>query len=325
MSGNHDLGYKQLFAHPEMVRDLLAGFTDFACFRGLAADAFERVNASYVSEQFSERHGDMVWKVRLADHVVYVFLLLEFQSQSERWMALRMQVYIGLLYQDLVKRHELASTAGLPPVLPVVFYNGKAAWNANDELRNLVAAGPGELDPYQASQRYLLIDQRRLDPAALKSARNLVAALSRIELSKSADVLMEATLGAWLAGEAQSPLRQSILSWIARLQQRRKHGEMIPEVQRLLEGEAMGERVQRRYANLTEYILDAGQQLGREEGREEGKLLTLRAVLKRQLAQRFGPLSAATATRIDAATEDEVERWVDGVLAADSADGLIAS
>jgi hypothetical protein len=134
-----------------------------------------------------------------------------------------------------------------------------------------------------------------------------------------------ATLGAWLAGEEQSPLRQSILSWIARLQQRRKHGEMIPEVQRLLEGEAMGERVQRRYANLTEYILDAGQQLGREEGREEGKLLTLRAVLKRQLAQRFGPLSAATATRIDAATEDEVERWVDGVLAADSADGLIAS
>jgi hypothetical protein len=278
MSGNHDLGYKQLFAHPEMVRDLLAGFTDFACFRGLAADAFERVNASYVSEQFSERHGDMVWKVRLADHVVYVFLLLEFQSQSERWMALRMQVYIGLLYQDLVTR-------------------------------------------------YLLIDQRRLDPVALKSARNLVAALSRIELSKSADVLMDAaaTLGAWLAGEAQSPLRQSILSWIARLQQRRKHGEMIPEVQRLLEGEAMGERVQRRYANLTEYILDAGQQLGREEGREEGKLLTLRAVLKRQLAQRFGPLSAATATRIDAATEDEVERWVDGVLAADSADGLIAS
>jgi hypothetical protein len=278
MSGNHDLGYKQLFAHPEMVRDLLAGFTDFACFRGLAADAFERVNASYVSEQFSERHGDMVWKVRLADHVVYVFLLLEFQSQSERWMALRMQVYIGLLYQDLVTR-------------------------------------------------YLLIDQRRLVPVALKSARNLVAALSRIELSKSADVLMDAaaTLGAWLAGEEQSPLRQSILSWIARLQQRRKHGEMIPEVQRLLEGEAMGERVQRRYANLTEYILDAGQQLGREEGREEGKLLTLRAVLKRQLAQRFGPLSAATATRIDAATEDEVERWVDGVLAADSADGLIAS
>jgi predicted transposase YdaD len=91
MSGDHDLGYKQLFAYPELVRDLLAGFTPFACFRGLAPSAFERVNASYVSERFSERHGDMVWRVRIAEQFVYVYLLLEFQSRAERWMALRMQ------------------------------------------------------------------------------------------------------------------------------------------------------------------------------------------------------------------------------------------
>jgi predicted transposase YdaD len=121
MSGDHDTGYKQLFAHPELVRDLLAGFTPFFCFRELDVGAFERINGSYVSDRFSERHSDMVWRVRIAGHVVYVYLLLEFQSQSERWMALRMQVYVGLLYQDLVKRHELAAEATLPPVLPVVF------------------------------------------------------------------------------------------------------------------------------------------------------------------------------------------------------------
>jgi hypothetical protein len=40
MSGDHDLGYKQLFAHPELVRDLIAGFTGLACFRGLGPDAY---------------------------------------------------------------------------------------------------------------------------------------------------------------------------------------------------------------------------------------------------------------------------------------------
>jgi predicted transposase YdaD len=327
MSGNHDLGYKQLFAHPEMVRDLLAGFTEFECFRSLAVDAFERVNASYVSEQFSERHGDMVWKVRLADHVVYVYLLLEFQSTPERWMALRMQVYVGLLYQDLVKRHELAPSAGLPPVLPVVFYNGKAAWSASEELRHLVATRPEELDPYQASQRYLLIDQTRLDPEALDSARNLVAAMFRIELSESADILMDvaSTLGVWLAGEEQCVLRQGILNWIARLQKGLKHGELIPEVQRLLEGEAMGERLQRRYANMVEYILDAGLQKGLARGREEGKLLALREILKLHLAQRFGPVPAEVAQRIDEAAQDELERWIGGVVSGDSIDAVLAS
>ncbi|HZV65527.1 MAG TPA: Rpn family recombination-promoting nuclease/putative transposase, partial [Telluria sp.] len=108
MAGDHDTGYRQLFAHPELVRDLLAGFTSFACFRNLDALAFERVNASYVSERDSQRHDDMVWRVRLDDEWLYVYLLLEFQSASDRWMALRMQVYLGLLYQDLVKQHRLS-------------------------------------------------------------------------------------------------------------------------------------------------------------------------------------------------------------------------
>jgi hypothetical protein len=259
MSGNHDLGYKQLFAHPEMVRDLLAGFTEFECFRGLAVTAFEHVNASYV--------------------------------------------------------------------LPVVFYNGKTAWNASEELRHLVAAGPDELEPYQASQRYLLIDQTTLDPTALDGARNLVAALCRIELCESADILMDvaATLGVWLAGEEQSLLRQSILCWISRLKKDGIKGGTIPEVQRLLEGETMGERFQRRYANMVEYILDAGLQKGLAQGREEGRLQTLRAMLKLQLAQRFGPVSAIAATRIEEASEAEVERWVGGLLTADSTDALLAS
>jgi hypothetical protein len=246
-------------------------------------------------------------------------------------MALRMQVYVGLLYQDLVKRHELAPPARLPPVLPVVFYNGETAWNASEELRHLIAAGPDELESYQASQRYLLIDQHSIEPAALIGVQNLVAALFRIELSDSPQVLRSVleTLVAWLAGEEQASLRRSIADWICRLQQREMRGETISEVKRLLEGEAMGERYQRKYATWADAIEDAGLQKGlargREEGREEGKLLGYRVALKRLLAQRFGPVPAAAAMRIDEATEAEVERWVSGMLEAGSIDALLAS
>ena len=131
MAGHHDLGYKLLFAHPELVRELLVDYTPFSWFAELRADAFERVNPSYVSDRFSERHDDMVWRVRIGEQWLYLYILLEFQSGVDRWMALRMQVYIGLLYQDLVKRGELAVQDMLPPVLPVVFYNGPGAWSAS--------------------------------------------------------------------------------------------------------------------------------------------------------------------------------------------------
>jgi predicted transposase/invertase (TIGR01784 family) len=325
MSGDHDLGYKQLFAHPELVRDLIAGFTGLACFRGLGPDAFERVNASFVSERFSERHGDMVWKVRLNDHVIYVYLLLEFQSQAERWMALRVQVYVGLLYQDLVKRHELAS-ARLPPVLPVVFYNGRVPWNASEELRHLVAAGPEELDGFQASQRYLVIDQHSIDPADLTASRNLVAALFRLELSDSPRVLMDviATLRVWLAGDEQAPIRRSIAKWIERLRQHELPQLEAPNIQALLEDETMGERFERKYATWADALEDEGRQKGREEGREEGKLLATRSVLTRLLAGRFGALAPAATARIEAAPQEQLERWIDSVFGAASLDEVFS-
>jgi predicted transposase YdaD len=341
MSGDHDIGYKQIFALPELVRGLLSEFTPFDCFRGLASSAFERVNASYVSEQFSERHGDMVWRVRLADQVLYVYLLLEFQSQAERWMALRMQVYVGLLYQDLVKRRELAPDTRLPPVLPIVFYNGAAPWNASGELRELVAPGPSELAAFQASQRYLLIDQHSIDPAELARSRSFMAALFRIELFRSPEVLTDvaATLRAWLAGDEQATLRRSIAGWIAHILNREFAEVTLDEVEGLLEDQTMGERFIRKYATYTEEVadrglqqglargrnegLEAGREEGREEGLEEGRR-KLREVLKRQIAKRFGEIPAATTARIDAAREDELERWSERVVDAASLDAVLA-
>ncbi len=100
MPANHDLGYKFLFAHPELVRELNNGFTSFTWLDGVDVGAFERVNPAYVSERFSERQDDIVWRVKLGDEWLYIYILLEFQSGVNRWMALRMQVYVGLLYQD---------------------------------------------------------------------------------------------------------------------------------------------------------------------------------------------------------------------------------
>jgi hypothetical protein len=85
MAGHHDLGYTFLFAHPELVRELLADFTDFPALGGLAADAFERVNPGYVSDRFSERHDDIVWRARVGEQWLYIYILLEFQSGVDHW------------------------------------------------------------------------------------------------------------------------------------------------------------------------------------------------------------------------------------------------
>ena len=82
--------------------------------------------ASYVSHDLRQRHGDLVWRLRFKDdRWLYVVLLLEFQSAVDRSMAVRMLTYTALLYQKLIAEGVLRERSVLPPVLPVVIYNGR--------------------------------------------------------------------------------------------------------------------------------------------------------------------------------------------------------
>ncbi|HEY4565135.1 MAG TPA: Rpn family recombination-promoting nuclease/putative transposase, partial [Thermoanaerobaculia bacterium] len=121
----HDSGYKLLFSHPEMVEDLIRGFVHEDWVRDLDFSTLEKVPGNYVAPNLMPRESDVVWKLRWKDgRVLYVYLLIEFQSTVDSSMALRMMVYLGLFYQDLLKRGETTPSGKLPPVLPLVLYNG---------------------------------------------------------------------------------------------------------------------------------------------------------------------------------------------------------
>ncbi|MDR0564119.1 MAG: Rpn family recombination-promoting nuclease/putative transposase, partial [Azoarcus sp.] len=146
---SHDCDYKQLFSHPRMVHELLRDWMPGEWVKEADFSTLEHINASYVAENQKQRHDDMVWRLRVGgDRWLWVYLLLEFQSEPETWMALRMLVYVGLLAQDLVKRGELAGGL-LPPILPLVLYNGTAAWKAPLEAADLFAPAPPGLDAYR--------------------------------------------------------------------------------------------------------------------------------------------------------------------------------
>ena len=105
--GQQDLGYKRVLAHREMVEDLLRGFVREPWVAEVEMDSLERVSGSYVSDDLRAREDDIIWRVRWRDRWLYVYLLLEFQATVDSFMALRILVYVGLLYQDLLRENKL--------------------------------------------------------------------------------------------------------------------------------------------------------------------------------------------------------------------------
>ena len=80
---DHDHAYKLLFSHPEMVEDLLCGFVHEEWVSGLDFTSLEKVGGSYVADDLREREDDIIWRVRWGGEWLYVYLLLEFQSNEE--------------------------------------------------------------------------------------------------------------------------------------------------------------------------------------------------------------------------------------------------
>ena len=123
----HDSRYKYLFSHPGFVERLLTSFVDEPFVKEIDFTHLERVNASFVSEEFQQRESDIIWKLPLKGSTVYLFLLLEFQSTVDRRMPLRFLRYITAFYEAYLDEHP--GIEKLPAVFPLLLYNGDDRWS----------------------------------------------------------------------------------------------------------------------------------------------------------------------------------------------------
>ena len=287
----HDPGYKRLFARPHMIRDLLTGFAARGWSETLDFTSLRPLPASYVGRDLQQRHGDLVWRLRFRDERwLYVVVLLEFQATVDPGMAVRLLTYIGLLYERLIADGALRDSDRLPPVLPIVIYNGARRWNAPTRLHGLIASGPNPaLAAYQPSLQYFLLDHGRAQDVGLPPD-NLVSALVALETSRGLAETAAATdrLIALLMRYQDDALTEAFSAWVeALLLPRRRHEAPSDPLTRLQEVRTMlAERVQ-------EWTREWVQQ-GRNEGREQG-LAAERALLRRQVARKF---EAATADEL---------------------------
>jgi predicted transposase YdaD len=311
---SHDNSYKNLFSHPEMVRDLLVGFVNAPWLDELDLSTLQKASGSYVSDDLRDREDDIVWRVRFKDRWLYLYLLLEFQSTVDHWMPVRVLTYLGLLYQDLIKQGGIARGDKLPPVLPIVLYNGKTRWPVPTQVSALIEQPPGQLQDYLPQFKYLLLDEGTIDESGPLALKNLAAALFRLEKSATPGG-MEEMVGAlvdWLSAPEQDTLRRAFVMWIKRvLLPGRLPGVALPELGDLLEIKSM---LAETVIEWTEQWKREGLDEGKRQGKLEGKLEGEAVILERQLTRKFGPLSDATQSHLRTATLEQLEMWAERIL-----------
>lgn len=327
---DHDGSYKLLFGHKRMVEDLLRGFVREPWVDRLDFSTLEPYEGSYVTEDLQRLEQDMVWRVKWRGEPtwLYVYLLLEFQSRVERFMAVRMLTYLSLLYLDLVKHKELTATDKLPPVLPLVLYNGEQRWRAPRQVGELIETGPGGLSVYQPSLEYLLIDEGELSEEELAPVRNLAAVLFRLEQSREPRQVRKAvaSLSRRLQGTGDGSLRRAFGKWLYKvLLPARFPDAEIPEAGSLEDAQTMLRQRVLEWDRRVEELKEAGLREGRKEGRQEGRREGERRLLLRQLERKFGTVGPATRRRIEEAEDRQLLAWGESLVTAETLEDVFSS
>lgn len=259
------------------------------------------------------RDGDLIYRVLYRDgSEVYLYLLLEFQSQPDAWMALRVMVYVGLLYQHLIREQSLTAQDRLPPVFPLVLYNGDSRWTAAQELKDLIALPAGTpLWRWQPSMRYYLVDESRYPEGKPGS---LVGILFQLENCRTREELSEliGQLAQHIQQVAPASLRRAFAIWIRRVLAPSKGMEVSgSDVNDLAEVQVM---LATRIKQWEQEILAEGIEQGVEKGIEKGIHQGESVLLRRQLERRFGSLPSWVNEKITQASRSDLEQWGVNVL-----------
>ena len=183
--GRHDSGYKALFSYPYLVECLIRGFVPGDWIGRLDFKSLETVSEAHPRDGTGIRYDDMIWRLRWRGSRlrVYVYLLLEFQSQDEHFMALRVLDYEVGLYRQIVRALGLKRGDLLPLVLPMVLYRGYPAWRSETEVFDLIQPAPPEIAPYQPHLKFLLLDVNAYPLVELEAMSNPVACIFWLERS----------------------------------------------------------------------------------------------------------------------------------------------
>ncbi len=230
------------------------------------------------------------------------------------------ECYVACFYDHLLKISETTPGEGLPPILPIVLYNGSRRWTAQQDIYAMVQPEPPSfLRVYQPHLRYYLIDEGRYTDEQLGLRQTPLSGVFSVEnAGKSWEALQQAVdrIVAIIQADSHKERTDRIITrWIKRHLQRLGAEVNLDQLNSLVEDKDM-------LAENLENLVKKERLEGRQEGRLEGRLEEARDVVRTQFSFKFGEVPAWVEERLAQADHDQLKGWMRDVLFANSLEDM---
>ncbi|QOR71149.1 Rpn family recombination-promoting nuclease/putative transposase [Ruania alkalisoli] len=313
----HDAMFRAVVGVPANAASVLASVLPAEVAGGFDLGGLRPEPGSFVDAEMRQRHTDLLFSTHLNGKPALVYVLVEHQASSDRWMALRVLEYVTRICDRYRAQHSRERT--LPAVLPVVVYQGRRRWNAPTRLEALYDVDAKQaLGEFLPRHQFVLqdltgVEVEALLAAPLTPAARLALAMLRFapdqqHLAQVLDQFIDDLL-ILIGKHPADRMFATIMEYAYQV------SDTNPEELQTFFHD-LGPQAQEAYMSNT---LERGVAQGVAKGRAEGAA----AMLTRVLAAQFGALTPEQSARIQAATPDQLDAWVDRFTDATSIDDVL--
>jgi predicted transposase/invertase (TIGR01784 family) len=134
-----DNSFKEILDNPGLFADFIKDFLadKLPILKDVKPENIEDYKKDFYPIDTDSKHADVVKKITVKDNTLFVIALAEHQSSVDHRMSFRLLVYTVFILLEYEKEAEKADRGitkkkgfTYPPVIPIVYYDGKAEWTA---------------------------------------------------------------------------------------------------------------------------------------------------------------------------------------------------
>ena len=141
-----DNSSRLIFGDPILCAQFLRDYIDIPVFDKIQPEDIEDVTEKYIPLFIAERESDTVKKVRIGDNKsLFVISLIEHKTQVDYNVIMQLFRYMVCIWEDYEKEmNKLGRLSSshkefrYPPILPIVYYEGKGQWTAVTNLKERI-------------------------------------------------------------------------------------------------------------------------------------------------------------------------------------------
>ena len=185
--------FKKIFSDKEIFLMLLKDFVKEDWTKDLTEVNLKLEPTLFPDGVENNRESDIIYRVKYDDKEAFVFVLLEHQSKVNYLMIFRVLEYMVKLwrkYIDEVGKRSQNKDFMLPPIYPIVFYDGIYNWTSPRELKDKILDNE-KFQKNIPNFRYEMINLKEIGFEELELFEDLLSILLIIDKIKKPEELKE--------------------------------------------------------------------------------------------------------------------------------------